>query len=213
MDNLGNLPDPKGIALLALAGKEAAFDFSFKTPVDVKGGILVEDQRGRLNCADIGIAIPRETVEAREKEGAPILFNCATGLFSLDSLVPRIDRIIAELPLRTSIQDKDPGRYAQTEQVTWEILGMLEDFFVYGVEKSERFLASKLLLENLLTSGIALDHPEFPRHKDPSKDLFTLGRQLNRGLMRKLTGEFGMELKGQRWEPVEIEKLHRPKGQ
>lgn len=201
VDNLGNLPDLAGIALLALSGKEGAFDFSFKTPVDVKGGILVEDQRGRLNCGDIGVAVPREEVEAREKEGTPILFNCATGLFNLDVLVSRLDDIIENLPLRTSIQDKDPGRYAQTEQVTWEVLGMLDDFLVYGVDKNERFLASKLLLENLLTSGIGLEDPRFPRDPDPAKDLYRMGEQLHRGLKAKLTGEFGLVLRGRRWEP------------
>ena len=32
------------------------------------------------------------------------------------------------LPVRFSDQDKDAGRYSQAEQVTWEIIGMLEDF-------------------------------------------------------------------------------------
>ncbi len=201
VDNLGNLPDLAGIALLALSGKEGAFDFSFKTPVDVKGGILVEDQRGRLNCGDIGVAVPREEVENREKEGTPILFNCATGLFNLDALVARLDGIIQNLPLRTSIQDKDPGRYAQTEQVTWEVIGMLDDFLVYGVDKNQRFLASKLLLENLLTSGIGLEDPGFPRHPDPAQDLYRMGQQLHRGLKAKLTGEFGLTLRGGRWVP------------
>ena len=204
VDNLGNLPDLAGIALLALSGKEGAFDFSFKTPVDVKGGILVEDQRGRLNCGDIGVAVPREEVEAREKEGTPILFNCATGLFNLDALVSRLDDIIENLPLRTSIQDKDPGRYAQTEQVTWEVLGMLDDFLIYGVDKNERFLASKLLLENLLTSGIGLEDPQFPRDPDPAKDLHRMGEELHRGLKGKLTGEFGLTLTKGRWEPVDL---------
>ena len=75
VDNLGNLPDLRGIALLALGGKEGAFDFSFKTPVDIKGGILVETQEGRLNCADMGVAIDRETVEKTPEGGRPHPFQ------------------------------------------------------------------------------------------------------------------------------------------
>ena len=86
--------------------------------------------------------------------------------------------------------------------MTWEIMGMLEDFFIYGVEKHDRFLASKLLLENLLTSGIALDHPDFPRHTDPAQDLWSQGRQLNEGLKQKLKGTFGMELRKGQWKPL-----------
>ncbi|MEE8440727.1 MAG: UTP--glucose-1-phosphate uridylyltransferase, partial [Spirochaetia bacterium] len=123
VDNLGYLPDPVEAAYLALSGKQAGFDFAFKTPVDVKGGILVRDQHGHLSCADIGPAISREEVAKAESAGKPILFNAATGLFDLDFLIPNLERIANELPMRFTDQVKDAGRYSQAEQVTWEVLG------------------------------------------------------------------------------------------
>ena len=54
---------------MALSGREAGFEFSFKTPVDIKGGILIRDTRGRLNCGDIGPAISKEQVARAENAG------------------------------------------------------------------------------------------------------------------------------------------------
>ncbi|MBI9102764.1 MAG: UTP--glucose-1-phosphate uridylyltransferase [Spirochaetales bacterium] len=200
VDNLANTPDPEGIAILALSGKPAAFDFSFRTPVDVKGGILVEEE-GRLNCVDIGAAVPADWVAGQEESGKPILFNCATGLFNLDYLTENLGRIISNLPLRVVEQDKDPGKYAQTEQVTWEVMGMMDDFLVFGVEKTERFLASKLLMENLMTSGIAFDHPDYPGKKTGA-GLYTFGKALNTGLEKVLTERYGLELINGKWLPA-----------
>lgn len=209
VDNLGNTIDPVELALLALSGKQAGFDFSFKTPVDVKGGILVIDQHGRPACADIGPAISRAEVEKAEKGGTPILFNCATGLFDLAYLVDRLGEIQERLPMRFSDQDKDAGRYSQAEQVTWEIVGMLEDFFVFGVDKYERFLAAKLLLECLMTSGVGLDDPRYPEDRDPSKDLKGVAVRLHAGLVSRLEEVYGMILEGGRWRPKSYEELRR----
>jgi len=199
VDNLANNPDPEGIAILALSGKPAAFDFSFKTSVDVKGGILVEED-GKLNCVDIGAAVPAEWVAKQEESGKPILFNCATGLFNLEYLTENLERIITNLPLRVVEQDKDPGKYAQTEQITWEVMGMMEDFMVFGVEKTNRFLAAKLLLENLMTSGTALDHPDYPGKKT-GEGLYSLGKAMNSGLERLLTNRYGLVLSNGKWLP------------
>ncbi len=57
VDNVGYSVDPVELALLALSGAEAAFDFSYRTPLDVKGGILVLDERGRMTVGDLGQAI------------------------------------------------------------------------------------------------------------------------------------------------------------
>ena len=152
VDNIGFNIDFAGVAILALSGKEAAFDFSFKTPVDVKGGILVYDENNKFNCEDIGLAIPLDFVKAEEEKGKAILFNCATGLFNLEYLVKNLDRIIDNLPLRLSDQEKDAGKYSQAEQTTWEIIGLLDDFIIFGVDKYKRFLASKLIMENMLIS-------------------------------------------------------------
>jgi UTP--glucose-1-phosphate uridylyltransferase len=201
VDNLGFLPDPVEVAYLALSGRQAGFDFAYKTPVDVKGGILVRDTSGHLNCADIGPAVSREDVAKAEASGKPILFNAATGLFSLDFLVPNLDRIVKELPTRFTDQDKDAGRYSQAEQVTWEVLGMLDNFLVFSVSKWDRLLAAKLLSETLMTSGISIDDPAYPTSGDPAQDLRSTAKRLHEGLVSRLENEYGMRHEGDRWAP------------
>ena len=207
VDNLGNTVDPAEIALLALSGKQAGFDFAFKTPVDVKGGILVIDQQGRLDCADIGPAISPDEVARAEESGTPILFNCATGIFDLRYLTENLDRIVEELPMRWSNQHKDAGNYSQAEQVTWEIIGMLDDFYVFGVDKYDRFLAAKLLVESLMTSGVGLEDPRYPTASDPAKDFKGVAARLHAGLKRKLETVYGMHLADGRWHPLPVARL------
>jgi UTP--glucose-1-phosphate uridylyltransferase len=202
VDNLGFTINPECLALLALSGKEAGFDFAFRTKVDVKGGVLITDQNGRLNCADIGPAISKQEIIEIEKQGKKVLFNCATGLFSLDYLVSKADFIIDNLPMRFTDQDKDAGRYSQAEQVTWEVIGIMDDFLIFGVDKYDRFLASKLLLEGLMTSGIGLDNPSFPSNPDPEKDLKGIADKLHKGLVNKLKNTYGMKKNGNRWVPM-----------
>ncbi|MEI6876339.1 MAG: UTP--glucose-1-phosphate uridylyltransferase, partial [Spirochaetota bacterium] len=155
VDNIGYLPDPAKLAVLALSGEPAAFEFSFRTALDVKGGILVETGTGGRTIADIGPAISFEELRRLEDEGAAVLFNCATGLFDLDWLVPRLEELGRRLPVRFTDQDKDAGRYSQAEQVTWEVASLLPSFLAYAVEKKDRFISAKLLVETLLTSGLA----------------------------------------------------------
>lgn len=212
VDNLGNTIDPAELALIALSGKQAGFDFAFKTPVDVKGGILVRDQHGRLDCADIGPAISHDEVLEAEATGTPILFNCAAGLFNLEYLIANLDSIIEELPTRWSNQVKDAGAYSQAEQVTWEIIGMLDDFFVFGVDKYERFLAAKLLIESLMTSGIGLHDSRYPTDADPAHDLKGVAQRLHSGLIRKLPSAYGMRLEGRRWVPLTVRELNEQGG-
>jgi len=201
IDNLGNTVDPTSIALLALSGKPGAFEFSFKTPVDVKGGILVRDKAGRLNAADIGPAISEEELQQAEKSGAPILFNCASGIFDLKYLDKQLEYISAELPTRFSDQDKDAGRYSQAEQITWEIIGMMDRPLIFGVHKYDRFLASKLLIENMMTSGIGLDDPAYPPKLHP------IASNLHNGLKRALEGPYGLKLDQNRWLPKAPEEI------
>lgn len=207
VDNLGFTVDEVSVAYLALTGKQAGFDFSFRTSVDVKGGILVRDDNGRLACADIGPAISPEEVFSAETRGSQILFNCATGLFTLEFLVQQLDRIIEELPMRFSDQDKDAGRYSQAEQVTWEIIGMLDDFLVFGVNKYDRFLAAKMLLETLMTSGRKLDDPAYPTASNPAADLRRTARQLNEGLARQLRTSYALREEQGRWIPLLPEEI------
>ena len=172
VDNIGFNIDFAEVAILALSGKEAGFDFSFKTPVDVKGGILVYDENERLNCEDIGLVIPFDFVKEEERKGKTILFNCATGLFNLEYLVKNIDKIIDNLPLRLSDQEKDAGKYSQAEQTTWEVLGILNDFIIFGVNKYKRFLASKLIMENMLISRPGYIFSYFEQNKtDPMNSI------------------------------------------
>lgn len=193
VDNIGYSPDPVSLALLALSGKQAGFDFSFKTEVDVKGGVLIIDNNDHLNCADLGAAVSREEVEKAEAEGKAILFNCATGLFSLEYLIHNIDTIASRLPVRFSDQDKDAGKYSQAEQITWEVIGILDDLLIFGVDKFDRFLAAKLLLENFMTSGINLNE---------YKASNPIAIKLYEGLRNKLKNTFALEEINGRWMPV-----------
>jgi UDP-N-acetylglucosamine pyrophosphorylase len=201
VDNLGYTVDPVALAIVALHRKTAGFEFSFRTAVDIKGGILIYDQRHRLNCADIGPAISPAEVLAAESSGKSILFNCATGLFDLEYLVNHLESISENLPMRISDQNKDAGRYAQAEQVTWEIIGMLENFIIFGVTKYKRFLAAKLVLEGLMASGAGLSHPQYPTDPDPKNNLKAIAVKLNQGLENRLQTVYGLQKEGNRWAP------------
>lgn len=194
VDNLGFTVDPVSLAITALRGAPAGFDFAFRTPVDVKGGVLVYDQENNLNCADIGAAISREDVLAAESRGEKILFNCATGLFDLKNLCATLDRIVDDLPMRISDQSKDAGRYSQAEQVTWEVIAMLREPLVFGIDKYRRFLAAKMLLETLLTSGL---------HKDDAARVQPTVHDLSQGLATVMQDEYGMVFRQGRWVPKE----------
>ena len=201
IDNLGNTINLQALAITALSGAQGAFEFSYKTAVDVKGGILVRSQKDRLSSADIGPAISREEVARAEVSGTPILFNCATGIFDLRYFSRNIDTIAHTLPIRFSDQNKDAGMYSQAEQITWEVIGMLDKPLIFAVNKYERFLASKLLLENLMTSGIELRNPDYPPELRP------LSANLHQGLKDLLTGDYGLRLRGARWEPLAAEEI------
>jgi hypothetical protein len=193
VDNLGYLPDPVEVAILALSGRPAAFDFSIRTPMDVKGGILVETREGTRTVADIGPAISFDEVKKLEASGASILFNCAIGLFDLDYLVPALDEIGRKLPVRFTDQDKDAGRYSQAEQVTWEVASILPSFLAFAVDKYDRFIAAKLLAETLLTSGAAAGDGRVP------SELADTSKKLHAALERKLSGPYGLEVQNGRW--------------
>ncbi len=198
VDNLGYTIDTVELGVLALSGSPAGFEFSRRSSLDLKGGVLVEDGLGRWTVADIGPAISIEALRDLEKGAESSLFNCATGIFDLEYLVPRIDEIARRLPLRVSDQDKDVGRYSQVEQVTWEVMGLLPDFTVFSVKKSERFLAAKLLIDTLLTSGLGLDNPLVP------ENVRKTAAGLHEGLERLLRGTYELELSDGRWMPKEL---------
>lgn len=200
VDNLGAFVDPVELAILAISGKPAGFDFAFRTPIDVKGGILVRTQEGTKNVVDIGPAIDIKEVETLEKQGESILFNCATGIFDLEWLVPNLGKIAHSLPVRFTDQVKDAGSYSQAEQVTWEIVSLLPDFVAFAVNKEKRFLAAKMLAEMLLTSGFGNDVPSVPAV------LRQVGTALHNGQNWLLSHVYGLELVNGRWVPPEIFK-------
>ncbi|GAB6089720.1 UTP--glucose-1-phosphate uridylyltransferase [Spirochaeta dissipatitropha] len=206
VDNLGFTIQPASLAYFALSGRPAAFEFSFKTPVDVKGGVLVREADGTLTCGDIGPAVAPEALAEAEQSGTPILFNAATGLFRLDYLVEHLESIISRLPVRLSDQDKDPGKYSQAEQVTWEVIGMLDGPLIFGINKYKRFLAAKLLLETMLTSGRM---PEQLKECQDSKirSLKQEADRLNSGLHELLVDVYGMTLENGRYRPLGLEEL------
>lgn len=195
VDNIGYVPDPLELGILAVSGKPAAFDFAARTPMDIKGGILVETEDGRRRVADIGQAIAFDKLLALEESGFTILFNCASGIFDLSWLVPRLVEISAALPVRISDQDKAAGSYAQAEQNTWEVTGFLDSFIAFVVDKKERFLAAKLLSDTLLTSGRGLGDPRLP------EALRLTATEMNEGLGNILRKIYGMKLSGGRWIP------------
>jgi hypothetical protein len=197
VDNLGFTPDPVELAILALSGRPAAFDFALRTPMDIKGGILVSSG-GKLTIADIGPAISFESMLDLERNGHTILFNCASGIFDLDYLIPRIDELARQLPVRFTDQDKDSGRYSQAEQVTWEVTGILPSFIAFAVEKKRRFLAAKLFMDTLLTSGFGLDDPDLP------VQIKNTAFQLHEGLQEILRTVYGLTLRNGRWMPSEL---------
>jgi UDP-N-acetylglucosamine pyrophosphorylase len=187
IDNMGYTVDPVGLAMFALSGKDAVFEESFRTPMDVKGGILVSDRTGRLTCADIGPAISTQEMLAFEAAGKPVLFNCGIGLFDLEKLVARLPSIPYELPLRITDQDKDAGKYAQAEQITWEIIGLLDNPLFFAVEKNRRFIAAKMLLETILTS------------KPGSGAEGEVARGVHEGLVSLFASDYGLSLHDNRW--------------
>ncbi len=202
IDNLGNTIHPIYLAITALKHADASFEFSFKTPVDVKGGVLVINTEGHLDCMDIGPGIDMNTVQKHTDEGKDLLFNCASGLFSLEYLHRNLDSIIESLPLRISTQDKDAGRYSQIEQITWEVIGIMDNPLVIGVRKYERFIAAKLLIEQILTSMA----PEIIR--DPGKDPYLQSfMTLHKGFQEILVSRYGYTTDGGTYRMVRADEL------
>lgn len=206
VDNAGYYPDPAELAVMALSGAEAAFEFSWRTPVDIKGGVLVTTADGRRTVADIGQAISFDRVQALEAAGERVLFNCATGLFDLRKLVPRLDDIARRLPVRLSDQDKDSGRYSQAEQSTWEVVGLLDAPLGFAVEKGERFIAAKLLAETVLASGASAaggaTATAGPGAATLPADVAATAAMMSDGLRAVLSGPCGLRLRDGVWVPA-----------
>ena len=162
IDNVAYNPQPGFIGLLALSGRDSFFVCSYRSSVDIKGGVLLRPKQNKtcekLNCFDVGVGVDKDIFQVAEQEGKDLLFNCAIGYFDLGALLKQIDRIIDKLPLRVSEQNKDQGHYWQVEQITWEVIGLMDSVLIGAVCKEEHFLAAKLQLEALVNTGYRIEH-------------------------------------------------------
>ncbi len=154
VDNMGFTINFKALALMALTNCSSGFEFSFKSKADFKGGILAVNGENRLTCVDIGGGISSEIVQEFENKGNRLLFNCATGLFNLEYLIKNIDEIIEKMPIRIIEQDKEIGKYISVEQITWEVLKLIENPLILTVDRNRRFLPAKLFINMLLNSNL-----------------------------------------------------------
>jgi UTP--glucose-1-phosphate uridylyltransferase len=188
VDNSGYTIDPVAIAAAALGEAQGAMEFSWRTALDVKGGVLVERPGGILSVADIGQAIRPEDLAEQEASGGTALFNCATGLFDLEYLVPRLEAIADTLPIRVSDQDKEAGRYSQAEQTTWEVLGLLDRPQIFAVPKERRFIAAKMLMETLLAGPLGARIDSEPTVPPTIRET---AARLRKGLYYLLENEYG----------------------
>jgi hypothetical protein len=205
VDNSGYTVDPGAVAELALRGADAAFEFTPRTPLDTKGGVLTLTGDGRLGVSDLGQGISWSALAAEEAAGKRALFNCAVGLFDLDYLVPRLDEIAARLPIRISDQAKDFGRYAQAEQNLWDVVALVPRPLIRVVEKARRFVAAKTLMETCLASPIAeriAGDPAVP------EALRATSRLLRAGWERLLAEEYGFAPDGEGdFRPLSVAEL------
>ena len=112
-----------------------------------------------------------------------MLFNCAIGYFDLSALLGQMEKIITKLPLRISEQNKDRGHYWQVEQVSWEVIGLLESVLIGAVRKENHFLAAKLQLETFLNTAYGLERYE---NRPELQELAQIARSLSLGYARVL---------------------------
>ncbi|MEM9424026.1 MAG: UTP--glucose-1-phosphate uridylyltransferase [Spirochaetota bacterium] len=165
IDNIAYNPQPLFIGLLALSGRTGFFASSYRSSIDVKGGVLLRphtqgqktgtqsESRPKLNCYDIGVGVSPDILPIAEQQDRVLLFNCAIGYFDLGQLLAQIDDIIRCLPIRVSEQNKDRGHYWQVEQVSWEAIGLLDTVLLGAVRKEDHFLAAKLQLETFINTA------------------------------------------------------------
>ena len=188
IDNIAYNPQPLFIGLLALSAREGLFICSYRSPVDIKGGVLLrpskkEGKVGKLNCFDIGVGVDKQIFSLAQQQGKQLLFNCAIGYFDLSALLGQMEKIITKLPLRISEQNKDRGHYWQVEQVSWEVIGLLESVLIGAVRKENHFLAAKLQLETFLNTAYGLERYE---NRPELQKLAQIARSLSLGYARVL---------------------------
>ncbi|WP_024654247.1 UTP--glucose-1-phosphate uridylyltransferase [Borrelia persica] len=192
VDNIGFTVNLKTLAIMAITNCSAGFEFSLKTSLDTKGGILIVDDDNHLTCVDIGSAISRETVLKCECKGGKIFFNCATGLFNLEYLIENIDRIISDMPIRVIEHTKDFGKYTSIEQITWEVIKMIDNPLIFKVSREDRFLPAKLFINTLVMSNYMND-----KFLNTFSDI---AKYLNIALNNILQSKYDLVLKQGKWD-------------
>ncbi|WKC78514.1 UTP--glucose-1-phosphate uridylyltransferase [Borreliella turdi] len=198
VDNMGFTINFKALALMALTNCSAGFEFSFKSKTDFKGGVLAVNAEDRLICVDIGGGISPETIQEFESKGNRLLFNCATGLFNLEYLIKNIDEIIEKMPIRIIEQDKEFGKYISVEQITWEVLKLMENPLILTVDRSKRFLPAKLFVDMLFNSNYFEDrhHGYFYSKRTDGSDAT---KDLDCSLADLLSKDYGLLRGCYRW--------------
>ncbi|AHE62351.1 UTP--glucose-1-phosphate uridylyltransferase [Borrelia parkeri] len=192
VDNIGFTVNLQTLAIMAITNSSSGFEFSIKTPLDTKGGVLVLDDDNNLTCVDIGSVISKEAVLKAECRGDRILFNCATGLFNLEYLIENMDKIISDMPMRIIEQDKEIGRYTAIEQITWEVIRILDNPLIFEVNREDRFLPAKLFVNTLIMSNYMNDKI--------SGTISDISRYLNYALNNALKNKYDLVFRQGKWD-------------
>ena len=125
-----------------------------------------------------------------EREGKTTLFNCAIGLFNVETLLLKMDTYMKRLPVHALHKKTVRGDYWQLEQITWDIIGLIDNPCICIGHKSERFLAAKLISESFLLSGL-------PTQQRTA--LTDIGAQMCAAMQKKAQEEYGIAYKEGKW--------------
>jgi iron-sulfur cluster repair protein YtfE (RIC family) len=85
-------------------------------------------------------------------------------------------------------------------------MGMMRDKIVLAVDKYDRFIAAKMLIELLMASRIDDIDMNDPRY---TPELREIALNLQRGLEAKLTNEYQMKLVDGAWVPKTVKEIIR----
>ena len=195
VDNVGYTMNPIALAYLVLRGGEALFEAVPRSTVDRKGGVLVRDGNGQVRCMELGAEVQLAQVLDAEREGKTTLFNCAIGLFNVETLLLKMDAYIQRLPVHALHKKTVRGDYWQLEQITWDIIGLIDNPCICIGHKSERFLAAKLISESFLLSGL-------PTQQHTA--LADMGERLCTAMQKKAQEEYGIVYKEGTWRAQDM---------
>ena len=170
IDNIAYRIEPALIAHVALSDVDGAFYFMPRSAVDIKGGVLMTTKSNTLQVVELGTNVALDDIQRYEESGGEVFFNAAVGIFNLERLIKRLDYIIEQLPVYLFSKESDGGAYMHIEQLTWDVIPLLEKSNALILPKRRSLLAAKLLLESYLTSGLPL--PSRSEHAALGASLF-----------------------------------------